>query len=204
MNTVNRKKEYLPLLPLFEKFIAESKNGRRIQPNGKRISPGSIKNYGHAINLVKIFCQKEDFVFRARPVKYLTNREILAEKKYWKSFYQRFTNFLYKECGHFDNYVGQTIKIIRTFFNYLNKDLMIGVGEFHKLFFVSKEEPPVLTLMPEELNFLIYDTSFHDSLSFKLKEAKKVFVFGCTVALRFSFQQRLSSSHERRLRTLRL
>lgn len=199
MKNINRKKEYLLLLPMFEKFIAASKNGRRVQPNGKRISPGSIKNYNHAVKLISSFCQKEDLIFRIRPVKYLTKREMLAEKKYWETFYQRFTNFLYKDRGHFDNYVGQTIKIVRTFFNYLNKDLMMGIGDFHKLFFVRKEDLSVLTLMPEELNFLIYDSNFHDHLPVKLKSTKKIFVFGCTVALRFSDLMALRKSNLRKV-----
>lgn len=40
--------------------------------------------------------------------------------------------------------------------------------------------------MPNELSFLITDKTFENSLSPKLKEVKDFFVFGCTVALRFS------------------
>jgi hypothetical protein len=65
----------------------------------------------------------------------LGKREKEAEAKYWKKFYKLFTDYLYKDCGHFDNYVGLTIKNIRVFFNYLNKEKAMGIGEFHKLFY---------------------------------------------------------------------
>ena len=198
MPPVNRKKELL-FLPLYDKFIIASKNGRRMQPNGKRITQGSIDNYEYALKLIKSFCHKEAFHLRLRPVKYLTKREILAEKKYWKTFYKKFTDYLYKDRGHYDNYVGQTLKVVRTFFNYLNKEQMLGVGDFHKLFFVRKEEVPVLTLLPEELNFLIYDKTFEENLPRKLKEAKNIFVFGCTVALRFSDLMSLTKANLRKV-----
>jgi integrase len=62
---------------------------------------------------------------------------------------------------------------------------------------VRKEDVPVLTLLPEELNFLIYDQAFAETLTHKLKEAKNIFVFGCTVALRFSDLMRLNKSNLR-------
>jgi integrase len=181
MPTVNRKKE-IDFFPLYEKFMAESKSGKRLQPNGKRVG---------AATLITSFC------LRFRQVHYLNSREIQTEMKYWKKFHFKFTNYLYKTCGHYDNYVGSTLKIIRTFFNYLNKEKMLGIGDFHKFFFVRREEIPVLTLLPEELIFLIYDTVFHNSLSAKLQEAKNIFVFGCTVALRHSDLMALTKANLR-------
>jgi len=40
----------------------------------------------------------------------------LEQKRYWKKFYNDFSDFQYKELGHFDNYVGHNFKMIRTFF----------------------------------------------------------------------------------------
>jgi integrase len=185
MPAINKKRE-IPFFPLYEKFIADSKSGKRLQPNGKRVGAITIVNYENPLKLLKKFCASNSFVLRFRPVHYLNSREIQTEKRYWKKFHLKFTNYLYKTCGHYDNYVGSTLKIIRTFFNYINKELMLGIGDFHKLFYVRREEIPVLTLLPEELNFLIYDTAFHESLSATLKEVKNIFVFGCTVALRYS------------------
>ena len=117
---INRKKE-IAFFPLYEKFIAASKSGRRIQPNGKRISPNSVMNYYGPLRLLEKFCLHYQFVLRLRQLRYLNKRDILTEKKYWKNFYLKFSNYLYKVCGHHDNYVGHTFKTFRTFFNYMNK-----------------------------------------------------------------------------------
>lgn len=171
---------------LFERFIKESKSGKRIQPDGKRISKGTIKNYTCTKNLLEQFCSKKQFSLRIIPERMLTRRDIEVEKNYWKKFYRSYTDFLYNEKGFFDNYVGSTIKNIKTFFNYLNRDLNLGVGLFHKQFYVRKEEIAIYPLLPEELNFLIYDRDFEQMLSKRMKEVKDFFVFGCTVALRVS------------------
>jgi len=182
---ITRNKE-LPFFDLYDRFISDSKKGKRLQPNGKRISAGTVANYSYTRQLLFSFCQQKDFSLRIRPARYLNSRQLETEKNYWKKFYKRFTDWLYHDCGHYDNYVGQNIKNIRVFFNYLNKELALGVGEFHKLFYVRKEEIAIFPLLPEELNFLIYNMEFENSLSKRMKEVKDLFVFGCTVALRVS------------------
>jgi integrase len=196
MPRTNTKKEW-PFFAEYQKFINDSRRGRRLQPNGKRISPGTVDNYTYTLKLVQQFCAEKSFELRIRPGRKLNTRELETEKNYWKKFYKRFTDYLYGDCGYFDNYVGQNIKNIRTFFNYLNKDLAMGVGEFHKLFYVRKEEIAIFPLMPEELNFLINDKAFEESLTKRMKEVKDFFVFGCTVALRFSDLNALKKSNIR-------
>ena len=176
----------LSFFDLYDRFISDSKKGKRLQPNGKRISSGTVANYSYTRQLLFSFCQQKGFSLRIRPARYLNSRQLETEKNYWKKFYKRFTDWLYHDCGHYDNYVGQNIKNIRVFFNYLNKELALGVGEFHKLFYVRKEEIAIFPLLPEELNFLIYNMEFENSLSKRMKEVKDLFVFGCTVALRVS------------------
>lgn len=176
----------LPFREHFEKFIHDSKTGKRFQANGKQLSKGTIENYQNALRLISKFSEETKFTMRLRKVSSLNKRELIAEKNYWNKFQKRFTDYLYRTCGHFDNYVGSVIKAIKTFFAYLNKGLGLGVGEFYKNFYVRIENNPLLVLLPEELNFFIYNKEFEDSLSFSLKTTKDFFVFGCTVALRFS------------------
>lgn len=185
MSKMMHKKE-LDLLAEYARFINDSRSGRRLQPNGKKISKGTVENYGFTLRLIRIFCEKKRLVLRIRPGRWLNGRELHAERNYWKRFYRLFTSHLYDECGYFDNYVGQNMKNIRIFFNYLNKDRALGVGDFHKQFYIQKEEIAIFPLMPEELNFLVYDLPFENSLKPRLKEVKDFVVFGCTVALRFS------------------
>ncbi len=192
------KKELL-LVTEFERFIKESRSGKRLQPNGKRISAGTIENYHFTLRLIQKFCDEKGIILRIKPTRWLSSREIEAEKNYWKKFYRKFTCYLYDECGYFDNYAGQTIKNIKTFFNYMNKDRAVGAGDFHKQFYIQKEEITIFPLMPEELNFLTYNQAFEESLTPRMKEVKDFFVFGCTVALRFSDLSALQKTNVRHI-----
>ncbi|MBS1735237.1 MAG: tyrosine-type recombinase/integrase [Bacteroidetes bacterium] len=194
--TTHPKKSF-DFLSLYQKFINDTKRGLRLQPNGKRISIGTIKNYCHTGILLERFCQAKQFELRIRPVRRLNQRELNAEKKYWKKFYLQFTSYLYNDLDCYDNYTGSVIKHIRSFFNYLNKELALGCGDFHKLFYVRNEAIAIFPLLPEELNYLIYDKTFEAALKHRMKEVKDFFVFGCTVALRFSDLASLQKSNLR-------
>lgn len=196
MTKRNRKKTFC-FFSLYETFIQDSKRGKRLQPNGKRISKGTITNYTCTQKLLLAFAEKKKFTLRIRPASVLTKIERERERNYWKKFYKRFTDYLYDDCGYFDNYIGQTIKNIKVFFNYLNKDKAMEAGQFHKQFYVRKEEIPIFPLMPEELSYLIYDKELEKGLSSRMKQVKDVFVFGCTVALRISDLLALTKSNIR-------
>lgn len=190
------KKTY-PFFDLYDRFIKDSETGRRLQPNGKKISTGTIKNYGHTRLLLQKFCIAKSFDLRIANSRRLTQRQMQSEKNYWLKFYKKFTDYLYADCGHFDNYVGANVKNIRTFFGYLQKQLHLNTGEFYKQFYVRKEEVDIVTLLPEELNYFIYDEDFEANLTNRFKKVKDVFVFGCTVALRFSDLMALKKSNIR-------
>lgn len=196
MATKSSKKEY-SFFDLYQKFIRDSRTGRRLQPGGKKISTGTVENYTNTLKVLQEYCRKKEFILRLRCVYRLNKRELVVEKNYWRRFYKQFTDYLYHECGYYDNYAGHIIKNVRSFFNYLNKDLLFGAGDFHKQFYVRKEEIPIYPLTPEELNFLIYNNSFEQSLSPRMQEVKDFFVFGCTVALRVSDLLRLTPVHIR-------
>jgi len=190
-------KKQLPLLPLFQKFIQDSKTGKRLQPNGKKFSKGTLANYQNTLKLLTEFSSTKEFELRIRSIRKLTTREIDSERVYWKKFYKKFSDYLYEDLGCFDNYAGQCFKNIKVFFSYLNKELTIMTGDFHKLLYIRKEEIPIFPLLPEELNFFIYNRTFEEKLPRRLQEAKDVFVFGCTVALRVSDLLALHKSNVR-------
>ncbi|MEP7128162.1 MAG: tyrosine-type recombinase/integrase [Chitinophagales bacterium] len=180
---------------LFKKFISDSLNGKRMQKNGKKIKEGTLKNYYYLNRLLVNFQTEKKFNLRLRDSSRLTTRELSAEKNYWKIFYKKFTDYLYTDLGHYDNYVGSNMKMLRTFFNYLNDEKGLRVGSFHKSFYVRNEEIPIVVLSPEQLNFLIYDKSFESRLTIRLERTKDIFVFGCTVALRVSDLINLNGSN---------
>ena len=173
------------LLPLFSQFLKDTESGKRLKKNGERIAKSSVVNYGYVLQNLTLFSIETKFELRVCSILRLNSRELLSEKNYWKKFYKNFTEFMYKR-GCFDNYVGTTIKVIRVFFNYLKEEKDIYAGDFHKKFYVRKEEIDILVLSPERLKFLIHDKDFENKLTITQKKLKSIFVFGCTTGLRFS------------------
>ena len=166
-------KKVKPLIPLFNQFIKESESGKRLKKNGERITKNSINNYNYVLRNLILFSEELKTDIRVCDVMKLTKRELQSEKNYWKKFYKNFTDFLYKK-GCYDNYVGSQIKIIRVFFNYLKEEKDIYIGDFHKQFYVRKEEIDVLVLTPEQLKFLIHDKEFESQLTPSLKKVKDI------------------------------
>ncbi len=85
MNYVKTRKQHA-FFPLLEKFISESKNGKRLQPNGKRISVGTIRNYKCTFQLLRKFSAEKNFDLRIREERLLNTRETQSEQIYWKKF----------------------------------------------------------------------------------------------------------------------
>lgn len=178
-------KKSKPIIPLFKQFIKETETGKRLKKNGERLKPDSIDNYKNLLRNLIEFSTVAEFELRICDASKLNKRELLIEKNYWKKFYQKFTEFLYKKGCH-DNYVGGNIKIIRVFFNYLKNDKDMFTGDFQRLFYVRKEEIEIFVLSPEQLKFLIHDKEFEESLSPTHRRVKDIFVFGCSTGLRYS------------------
>jgi len=170
---------------LFESFIDDSKSGRRIKKDGAKLRQGTIDLYSGVRSELLTFVTKVSFKLRIRSINRFTTRQVNSETKYWKRFYKKYSDYLYSQ-NCFDNYVGAHFKVIRTFFNYLKTEKGLFVGDFHKLFYVRTEDIPVIVLTTAQLQFLIYDQTFEESLPLHLKRTKDIFVFGATVGLRFS------------------
>lgn len=173
------------IIPLFEKFIKDTETGRRVKKNGERIKERSINNYRHVLNNLVRFSSSAKFELRICDASRLNKKEYISEKNYWRKFYKKFTDSLYKR-GCYDNYVGHNIKVMRTFFIYLKNDRDFNTGDYHRFFYVRKEEIDILVLSPEQLKFLIHDDKFDQCLTKMQKRIKDIFVFGCATGLRFS------------------
>lgn len=189
------KKQEYDFFELFDKFISDSKRGKRIQKNGKELSESTVESYSGMRKLLTDFICEKEFVLRIRPANKLHQRELNTEKNYWKKFYKKFTDYLYDDLDLYDNYVSTRIKILRTFFNYLNTELLINTGGFHKLFYARSEAIQIVVLSPERLNYLITSKELEEQLSPRLKHIKDIFVFGCTVALRISDLMKLTPNN---------
>lgn len=89
-------------------------------------------------------------------------------------------------------YVGQNFKLLKAFFKWVLIEKQIMCGEFYRTLHAPKEDIPIIVLNPNQLNFLISDTAFKDSLPTRLQRVKDLFVFGCTVGLRYSDLENLT------------
>lgn len=174
------------MLVWFHRFVKESRTGKRLQKNGKRISRETVDFYAIVLLNLERFKQKSNFsliidINHRRTVS--RNKQLL---KYYKNFYYHFSRYLMHEQGNFDNYTGVIWKCIRTFFNWMKTDKMMPVGDFHRHFFSRQEKVPLVTLIPERLQFLIYDESFRVALPLHLSRSLEMFLMGCATGLRFS------------------
>jgi integrase len=169
----------------FELFIRSSKTGRRRMPSGKKITKGTLTQYQCVQNLIRDFEYNQSCVLRIVPLKRNSARQIQKEKLYWKSTIKSLLQYLYRDRRCYDNYVSGVLKVIRSFFRYIEIEKSIYVGAFYKAFRVPSEVFAPVVLTPDQLRFLICDRPFENSLTGSLKNIKDIFVFGCTVGLRF-------------------
>lgn len=174
------------MLTWFRRFVQESRKGKRLQKNGKRLSPETTDFYEVVLLNLERFSRKNNFslvidISHRRSV--ARNKQLL---KYYKRFYYHFSRYLLNEQGNFDNYTGVVWKCIRTFFNWMKTDKMMPVGDFHQHFFSRQERVPLVTLVPERLQFLIYDAPFRGTLPPHLLRSLDMFLMGCATGLRFS------------------
>ena len=193
---MNRKKtkfiEGAGYFSLFDQLIESMYNGKKVRANGSPISRGTIANYEVLRKHLQGFADQGNFTLRIYNDLQLTARERKSAAHYHMKLYKAFLKYLYAK-GLYDNYVGLLIRNWRSFYNYLNDDLHMYVGSYHKKFHVPKDEIPVVALTKKQLFTLLYDEELQAELtSRKLIEVRDLFIVGCTVALRYSDLKRLS------------
>lgn len=179
----------------FGQFIKASASGRRVTPAGKRICKGTLTNYTYVQKLLFEFEELSNSKLRICLLHRASLRILQREKNYWHRFFIHFSNFLYKEKKYSDHYAANVYKIIRSFFNYLHKEKGFIVGSYHTAFRIPHQHCTPIVLIPEQLKYLISNVEFENSLSPYLKRAKDIFVFGCTVALRYSDLMKLKKTN---------
>lgn len=186
---ITKQTKYLTTEQFFElyaKLIKDTSKGTRKKKDGRRIRTSTIDNYIYIQKQLKEFVADTNYELKIFLVNHLTPKEKDKAEKYYKKFFTDFTDYLYIKKDFYDNYVGLVVKGLRTFFNYLNIELRILVGEYHKKFYVPTEDIEIIVLTPEQLNYLIYDPDLNIKLPEHLLKVKDIFIFGCSVALRFS------------------
>jgi hypothetical protein len=176
----------LLLVPLFELFIKESRNGRRRKHNGERIKPQTVENYTYVLKLLQEFEDYRQVQLRITVGIRNNQRLLLRERTYWKDFYHQFSDFLYRQKNCYDNFVGSVFKKLKCLMRYLRREKYLALPEGIENFYVRKEDIRVISLLPGQFSFLIGNKEFEAKLSHPQKRCKNLFVFGCTADLRYS------------------
>lgn len=182
----------LSFLQYFELYISEAESHTRLKSNGHIIRKGTISQYKSLLNHLYNIQMIKKFEYRLPIITQMTDEQINEVDLYYKSFYKVITDYHYNELDAYDYTVGSRMKMIRAFFNYLQNDKRLNIGNFHKSFHVPKEEIPVIVISPKQLSYLIHDEEFNSSLPLSLLPVRDLFIFGCTVALRISDLQSLT------------
>ncbi len=183
----------LPFTSLFQKFIIKTKTGKRLTNTGKRIFFGTIEQYQHVLKLLLLFEELYSTKLRIQVLNKGTQRIFLREKHYWERFFRRFCSLLYHK-KYYDIYVGGIFKIIKSFFNYLSREECLIIGNFHLQFRVPIQKIVPIVLEPFQLKFLITNEQFKSSLRKNLQRVNDIFIFGCTIGLRYSDLMRLKKT----------
>ena len=88
-----------PLLPLFQKFIKYSRNGKRLNKDGSRTKPQTVANYEYCYKLLEGFSIDKTIPLIIYEIRGNDKREHSKLKKHWNGFYKNFTDYLYQEKG---------------------------------------------------------------------------------------------------------
>jgi integrase len=175
----------LLLVPLVKKFIRDTVNGKRRMANGQRLKHRSVANYFYLLKNLEAFEAFNGESLRVTINIRSNRKQILHERDYWKKFYREFSDFLFQRNCH-DNFVGSIFKILKCCFRYLKYEKYLQVPECCEHFYIRKEEPRIIALLPEQFCFLVLDKKFEESLNVRQRKFKDLFVFGCTAAMRHS------------------
>ena len=154
-------------------------------PSGKKLRENSLIQYESAFSLIQEFEEFFNEPIHIQLVHRASLRKLNAVRIYWERTHKKLLNFLYQQKKVHDNYAGCIMKVIKTFLRYLVVYRSLPIGDYYKLFRVPKDSFNPVIISPEQLKFLITDSEFDEGLSPVLRRTKNMFVFGCTVGLRY-------------------
>ena len=103
----------IPLIPLFEKFIADSYKGRRLKLNGERIKPQTIENYRYAMKILVDFSEEVKVELRVALITGRNKTDTKREADYWRKMYLKLSDYLIIKRKCHDNYVGGFFKCLK-------------------------------------------------------------------------------------------
>lgn len=163
-------KEKMTFLRFFERIIESSKEGTRLQPNGKTINPNTIKTYNTTLKHLHAFVE--------------TKRQSIDFGTMDLEFYNRYVEFLTKTCNLSPNAIGKDIQIIKLVLREALEMKLHNDRSFEsKRFRVMREEPDTIYLKKEELQELSV-LDLHETPEYEA--VRDLFLIGCYTGMRYS------------------
>lgn len=186
--------QQISFLQHFETFIHESSNGKRRTASGKRLTGGTIEQYETVKNYLVQFEEIQTIPLRIQLFYSNSRKLFIREKNYWKKRKLELEEFLRKVYNCYDVFIASVFKVVKTFFNYLKKEKGLPVGEFHKLFRLPNYSYQPVLVDTTQLQRLITDALFRDTLPAHLKTSLDVFIFGSVAGLRYNDLMRVKKT----------
>lgn len=183
-----------PFIPLFEQFISQSKKGKHIQANGKRLRKVVTDQYESTLQTLIRFQHDTGAELHICSMKNAPKRKTISELKRWNKISNLLARYLFNRGCH-DNYVGTQFKIIKTFINFVTQEKFIDCSIICQCFKIVTESIPIIVLDKSNLAFLTGNSQFEQALSVRLQKTKDIFVFGSYVGLRFADLMKLKPSN---------
>ncbi|WP_018613786.1 site-specific integrase [Segetibacter koreensis] len=165
-----RKEAKLTFIQFFEGIILSSKEGTRLQPNGKTISPNTLKTYKTTVKHLKAFAEKRKKLFDFDTIDL--------------DFYHDYIEFVTKQLNLSPNAIGKDIQIIKLILREAFERGITDKRAFEsKRFRVMREQPDTIYLTTDELQEL-------SQLDLKDNERQEIvrdlFLIGCYTGMRYS------------------
>lgn len=171
LKDISTKKDKLTFVTYFDKFIADSQKGVRVNVSSKKpITQGTVKTYIVTRNILK------DFITFTKSKIDFDNIDL--------DFYGDFTAYLQAKRLQSINSVGKHIKIIKTIMNEAIEDGLTTNAAYKSKRFVSVQEKADTIYLTESELLKLWKLDLTDEP--KLERVRDLFLVGCYTGLRYS------------------
>jgi hypothetical protein len=187
--------KYTPisLIEKFSLFVSHSQAGKRRTKSGARFAKRTIENYVSSLKLFRDFEKARNKEILIPIYKGKSTKEHWQIRNYWRKLERDMRlHFASKNLCH--NTCGIHIKILKTFCNWLKNEQGYPIGDFYKGINSINEDIPILTLDMERMKSMIKH-SIEMDLPPPHQKWNDLFVFGCTVGLRYGDLKTLKMCH---------
>jgi site-specific recombinase XerD len=158
------KVKQMSFIECFEKFIDDSKTGKRLTPKKTRYEVNTIKSYQSVLTNLNKF--KDIYQLDWANIN--------------DNFYNCLCEFYWNDLNSYDNNTGKAIKIVKTMINYALDCGMVSIPVNMKNWKSWKEDIEILVMYADEMK-LLYTMPLDSE---KLIRTRDIFLMGCFTCFR--------------------